>query len=199
MIDIPSDAIVLSQRASDGRFVLFTNTDRPADFPIPWNGACLDTLGDAHGILLRCQEADGLDGWAPAELLTVVAERAMAEFARRPAPLADRVHTLVERALRLEAQRHLAPRPVDFRSGSLTTDYPWTEAHVAGLRLPLCPDAVSQEEGVSPEQVLMVLHQFYVDLTRSPPADRTLLSIRLAVSRALDTERRRLAVLTGRP
>ena len=84
-------------------------------------------------------------------------------------------------------------------SGCLTTDYPWTEAHVAGLRLPLCPDAVSQEEGVSPEQVLMVLHQFYVDLTRSPPADRTLLSIRLAVSRALDTERRRLAVLTGRP
>lgn len=199
MIDIPADAIVLEQRSSDGRFILFTNTDRPADFPIPWNGACLDTLGDAHGILLRCREGDSPDGWAPAELLAVLEERARAEYARRPAPLADRVQTLVERAHRLEAQRQPNPRPVDFRSGAAGADYLWTDAYVGDLRLSLCPDAVSRGEGVSPEQLLMVLLQFYMDLTRTPPADRTLLSIRLAVSRALDTERRRLAVVTSRP
>lgn len=199
MIDISDEAVVLHQRSSDGRFVIFTNTDRPTDFPVPWNGACLDTLGDAHGILLRCREGDGPDGWSPAELLAVLDERARAEVSRRPAPLADRVQTLVERALRLEAQRQPGSRPVDFRSGGATADYLWTEARVGDMQLSLCPDAVSQGEGVSPEQLLMVLQQFYMDLTLTPPIDRSLLSIRLSVRRALATERRRLAVLTGRP
>lgn len=199
MIDVAAEAIVLQLRSSDGRFVLFTNSDRPADFPIPWNGVCLDMRGDAHGILLRCRDGDGPDGWSPAELLAILDERARAEFNRRPAPLADRVQTLVEHALRLEAQRQPGPRPVEFRSGVEPADYLWTEASIADMRLPLCPDAVSRGEGVSPEQLLMVLHQFYQDLTRTSSVDRSLLSIGLSVSRALDTERRRLAVLTGRP
>ena len=57
---------------------------------------------------------------------------------------------------------------------------------------PLCPDRASRGEGVTPEQLLIVLDQLLHDAARAMPPVRDLWAARRHVASALAAERRRL-------
>ena len=192
MIDIDDDAIVRRRDTADGRFLLFHRIDLPSKSTLPWSGVVLDTGGDGFGLQVAL-DSDG-EAWSACDLLRIAIARAKAEEDRRLGPLV--LDILQHLCLALQAEhRRLGREPPDhllYGPGALPSPYPWTVAINGPHHLPLCPDPTSSDEGVAPEQVLMVLEQAYADAT-VPMAQRRWVAIaHQHVHVALDAERRRV-------
>ena len=193
MIDIDPNDIVVARRAS-GRFVIFTSTDvRPA-WPLRWWGVVADTGGDGFGFLVRLDGDAALDGWTARQRLAVARRRAAAEGELHPsAATAAAVADLDLAAASLGELGGRAARddPVTFVPASEPSPYGWTVARCDGFHLPLCPDPESLGEGVTPEQLLIVLDQLMLDATRAFPHALGIWACRRRVAAALAAEGRR--------
>ena len=201
MIDINPDDILLERRSSAGRFVLFTTTDRLMTCQLPFWGVMLDIGGDGHGILVRLDETDAFEGWTALDLLLVALARAQVEQRRWPnRTVVDQVQQL-NQAIRAERRRlgeAAAGRGPSFRSGSAPSSYPWTVAEKSDRTLPLCSDPQGLEEGIAPEQLLIVIDQMLTDATTIDANDACLRACQRHVANALAAEVRRLADLRRR-
>jgi hypothetical protein len=69
MIDINDTDIVVTRRASDGRFVIFASTDVKPDWPLRWRTVVADTGGDGFGFLVRLDKDAAPEGWTARQLL----------------------------------------------------------------------------------------------------------------------------------
>jgi hypothetical protein len=191
--------VVLTRRTVDGRFLLFTSTDTKSEWTLPWWGAVVDTGADGHGILVRADALAAPSGWTARQLLLVARSRLAAEGEWCPLPATRDAVAALDRALACRWERG-APSGTDgtslsFRPGGAASPYPWTVATQEGFDIPLCPDPESREEGVTPEQILIVLDQLTHDAARAIPYLPTLWQCRGHVKAALSAETRRLAAL----
>ena len=200
MIDIDQKDIVATRQTSDGRFVIFTATDVRPSWPVRWWGAVADTGGDGFGLLVRLDGLSAPDGWTARQLLAVAQARMAAEAARRPATAtaAAIAHLDLASSSFKEPTGQTAPdAPVTFEPGDGPSIYPWTVARRGEFRLPLCPDPASLGEGITPEQLLIVLDQLLHDGARAFSFARGLWVCRRHVAAALEAETRRAAAVRG--
>jgi hypothetical protein len=198
MIDFDEKDIVAVCRTGDGeRFVLFTSTDLLPHWGQKFWGAVLDTGGDGFGLPVRYGTGGGAPtGWALRQLVLVLQARMVAERGRSPGPGAFEVLEALERAARQLPEEDpsgggigLEPEP-----GGQASRYRWTLARCGDLSLPLCPDPASREEGIAPEQVLLVVDEALRDWAERAPYLRRLWACRNAVRDALAAEIRRVRV-----
>jgi hypothetical protein len=195
VIDVNEADIVATRRTSGGRFVLFTSTDVRPGWPIRWWGAVADTGGDGLGLLVRVDELAAPEGWTARQLLMVALERTAAECERRPSATGCAAFAHLDLALSLcrgRGGREARDDPVSFERGGEASPYAWTVARCGGHALALCPDPMGKGEGVTPEQVLIILDQLLGDAVRSTVADRQLWACRRHVASALAAEVRRV-------
>ncbi|AVM72540.1 hypothetical protein [Magnetospirillum gryphiswaldense] len=193
MIDVSDDDVVARRDTLDGRFLLFTKTDRPDTHPLPWTGIMVDTGGDGFGLSLALNPTTRPDPWWAITLLSVAQARAQQEDARRMGPLIQDQLSHLGRALAHERSRvGQDAQPITFTAGHEPSPYAWTEVHRIPHRLPLSPDPLGKEDGITQEQLLLILDQTFAD-AKAPLHQRRLVTlIRDHVRTALDTERRRL-------
>jgi hypothetical protein len=200
VIDISEADIVLTRRAGDGRFVIFTSTDVRPSWPLPWWGAVADTGGDGFGLLARIDEVAAPAGWTARQLLVVARARLAAEADRQAneatvAALECLDHAAA--AFREPVGPADAGEPVTFEQGNAPSPYPWTVACCGAFRLQLCPDPEGLGEGITPEQLLIILDQLLHDAARAYPHARALWVCRRYVGGALAAEARRAAAARG--
>lgn len=200
MLDVNNAAVLIDRRTfgRPGRFVLFTATDVQPSWPIPWWGVIADTGGDGHGLLVRLDAGVAPAGWTARQLLTVVTARMAEEDQRRPteATHAALVH-LGYAAVALRRPAHQDDEPVTFEPGSEPSPYVWTVARCGEFHLPLCPDPEGMDEGITPEQLLIILDQLMLSATqcRVRSLVRDYWVCRRHVAAALAAEVRRCASL----
>lgn len=191
MIDINEADIVVTRHTTGGRAVLFTSTDVQPGWPIRWWGVVADTGGDGFGLLVRLDANAAPEGWTVRQLLAVARARTAAEWHRRPSVATTAAVARLDDAI--ADYRDLAGRlarddPVTFAQGSEPSPYPWTVARYGDFHLPLCPDPEGLEEGITPEQLLIVLDQLLRDATEAYPHARGLWTCRRHVAAALAAE-----------
>lgn len=169
MIHIDNEEVVGVAHDVTGRFVIFHRTDLPAGFSLPWWAVCLDTGGDGAGILVRPTAASAGDGWTAAELLHVAVSRAFAEVnaGKRRGACAG----FLSLALRAHGD-NANFASVTFSRGAERTGLPWLVASVRGHDLNFCPDADGKAEGITLDQILVVLDRLHRDWRSAPPAAR---------------------------
>jgi hypothetical protein len=169
MIDLDDKDILLTRRDAAGRFVIFTTTDVQPSWPAPWWVAVLDTGGDGIGVPVRLDRTAAPDGWTARQLIEVAMARAEAEVAAGGARDVRAVASLMihlAAALRAARQSPVGPvpaAPITFEAGSEASRFGWTVARCGEHALPFCPDAGGVGEGVTLEQVLIVLDQLFQD------------------------------------
>ncbi len=198
MIDIALADIAAERHTSDGRFVLFTKTDLPAGSALPWWGVTFDTGSDGHGILVRLDARTRVGGWTALNLLSVARARSIAEASHGGGMVTGRIASDISTASSIEARRSgqiSLSGSVRFASDGRPSPYGWTAARLGGSVLPLCPDPEGIEEGVTLEQLLIVLDQLYTDAAARLPRDRALGLARHPVVAALAAEVRRVTWL----
>lgn len=164
MLDI-SAADITGIRYAFGRYVLFTSTDVQPDWPLPWWGVIADTGGDGFGLLVRLNADTAPAGWTARQLLTVAKARMAEENRRCPteATHAALVHLdYAAAALRRPARQD---DPVTFEPGREPSPYAWTVARYGEFHLPFCPDSEGLEEGITSEQLLIILDQLMLAAT----------------------------------
>jgi len=194
MIHINDEDIVLRRDTSDGRFLLFTRTDLPAGCTLPWSGVMIDTGGDAHGLSVRLDPDPTGEAWSAGILLHAALARAKAEEERRLAPLAVEIGHHLHLALGAE-RRRLGGDPtggISLGTGAPGSVYPWTVAIHGRHHLPLSGDAEGREDGVTMEQLLMVLEQIFTDAAVPTAQQRWLTISRDHLMAAIVAERRRV-------
>ncbi len=201
MIPVDDADVLLCRRAMDGRFLMFHRVDlAAAGTGLPWSGVMLDTGGDGHGLAVSLDPVS--DAWAICDLLLVALERAKAEEERRFGPRAIEIVRHLSLALAVEGKR-LGGLPVSrrigFHPGPISSPYPWTVAARGPHLLPLCPDPEARDEGITPEQVLMVLDQALTDAVARSETRRWCGIARDHVLAALDGEQRLVAHLRTFP
>jgi hypothetical protein len=193
MINVSDDDVVARRDTLDGRFLLFTKTDRPDTHPLPWTGVMVDTGGDGFGLALSLNPDSRSDPWWAITLLSVAQARAQQEEARRMGPLIHDQLFHLGRALAHERSRvGQDDQPITFTAGHEPSPYAWTEVHRIPHCLPLSPDALGKEDGTTQEQLLLILDQTFTDAEAPLHQRRLVRLIRDHVRTALDTERRRL-------
>lgn len=199
MIDFDEKAIVAARATTDDRrFVLCTNTDVLPHWGQRFWGVALDTGGDGHGILVRYGTGGGASsGWTLRQLLCVVQARLALEHARAPEGGALAVLEASGRAVRQLPAGEALGNGIDFAPGGLASPYAWTLAWTGDQVLPLCPDPQSRDEGVTPEQVIIVIDEALRDWCERAPYLRRLWSCRNAVRDALAAEIRRVRIARG--
>jgi hypothetical protein len=198
MIPERNEDVVAERRTADGRWVLFTSTDVQPHWPLRWWGAVCDTGADGFGLLVRLDEAAAPTGWTALQLIEVARRRLAAEGERLSLPATRQaVEALGQAAVTMgRISATSGPEaPVSFRAGAAPSPYPWTVASQGGFDLALCPDPESREEGIAPEQLLIVLHQLLHNASRPGWNSPALWQALGCVSAALSAERRRLATV----
>ena len=175
MIDLDDRDILLTRRDAAGRFVIFTTTDVQPSWPAPWWVAVLDTGGDGIGVPVRLDHTAAPDGWTALQLIEVAMARAEAEVAaggaRDMCDMCDMravASLMIHLAAALRAARQSpvsasSHDPVTFEAGSESSTFRWTVARCGEHALPFCLDASGKGEGVTLEQVLIVLDQLFQD------------------------------------
>ena len=169
MIDLDDRDILLTRRDAAGRFVIFTTADVQESWPMPWWVVVLDNGGDGIGVPVRIDRTAAADGWTALQLIEVAMARAEAEVAAGGARDMRAVASLmIHLAAALRAARQSpvsagAAEPVSFEAGSDSSRFGWTVARCGEHALPFCPDAGGDGEGVTLEQVLIVLDQLFQD------------------------------------
>jgi hypothetical protein len=191
MIDVNESFIVITRRTSTGRTVLFTSTDVLPGWPIRWWGAIADTGGDGFGLLVRRDEGAAPEGWTARQLLAVARARMVAANRRRSSPATAAAITRLD--LAGAGCRIARDDPVTFEPAGVASPYPWTIARCGEFHLPLCPDPEGLEEGITPEQLLIVLDQLLHDATGTFPHARDVWACRRHVAAALAAEVRRVS------
>jgi hypothetical protein len=83
--------------------------------------------------------------------------------------------------------------PVTFAPGGEPSPYGWTVARCGRFDLPLCPDPQSTGEGITPEQLLIVLDRLMQDAAGAFPHALGIWACRRRVAEALAAEVRRAA------
>ena len=199
MILIRNEDVVAERRTGDGRFLLFMSTDVQPHWPLRWWCAVCDTAGDGYGLLVRLDRAAAPEGWTAVQLLEVARRRLAAEGERLPTRATRQAVEALDRALvtmgRISAVSE-NPAALSFRPRGVASPYPWTVASQGGCDIAMCPDPESREEGISPEQILIVLDQLLHDAAlRSGRFVPALWQARGCVSAALSSEARRLATV----
>ena len=171
LIDIADEDVVLDRRTSSKRFMLFTATDLPARSSLPFWGVMIDVGGDAVGILARLDRQTAPNGWTAHALLL-----AALEMARRVTPAANATPADVESHIgaaigalqTLPDGRDQEPIEFDDSDGGLYAL--GTDADDGDLWL--CADPADPlGEGISLEQVLIVIDQMMIDAAPIVGAD----------------------------
>ncbi len=208
MIDIDPSDIVTVRHTAEGRFVIFTSSDILPHWKQRFWGVVLDTGGDGHGALVRYGPAGAPAGWSVRQLIQVVQARMAAEEARAPVSGARAVMDALASATafrpsgdpnsaRASAPAGGDPPMVAFDQGDLASPYEWTVARCGDLDLPLCPDSESREEGITPEQLLIVIEQMLIEWAKLSPHRLPIREARLAAKAALAAEVKRVAITRG--
>ncbi|GAB0115738.1 hypothetical protein [Acidisoma sp. C75] len=191
MIEIEPEDIVATRLASDGRFLIFLSYGVTPGWPLKFWGVVADTGSDGHGMLVRLDAMVACDGWTLPQLLKVARARLAAERERAgdSAREAESAVVYLDRALAVYANLPVSmSAEVTFEAGEAPSPYPWTVARFGEFDLPLCPDHVGREEGITPEQLLIVMDQMLEDWTRAAPQLRKAWELRAAVRGALAAE-----------
>jgi hypothetical protein len=201
LIDLDPREVIATRHASDGRFVIFSSAGVTVGWPLPFWGVVADTGADGHGLLVRLDAMVACDGWTVPQLLTVAHARLAAEQARFAAGSTEAALACLERALVVYADVPAFSSPaVTFGPGDPASPYPWTVARCGPFALPLCPDPESRGEGVTPEQLLIILDQMLLEWSRKAPYLRRVWTMRKAVKYALVAEAARVqAARAGSP
>ncbi len=201
MIEIRPEDIILTRTATDRRFVHFTKTDVRAEWTLPWWCAVADTGGDAFGFLARIDADAAPEGWLARDLLLVVRDRCACESRRSHLLATSEAVRALDSALSCRFERGGAwaevGAAITFTTGGAPSPYPWTSARCGEFSLPLCPDPASREEGITPEQLLIVLDQLFTDASKASPFSSPMLRARGCVRAALIAETKRLAAVRG--
>lgn len=199
MIDVSKADIVTTRQTGDGRFVVFTKTDVRLGWPLPWWGVVADAGGDGYGLLVRLDGVSAPDGWTARQLLLVARRRMVAEAARCTMEASAEAVAALDRAARRRWERDepdlSADGGVAFLAGPEPSPYPWTVATCGGFALPMCPDPAGMGEGVTLEQLLIILEQLMLDAARALPHVRDLWAARHDIGAALAAEVTRLAAV----
>jgi hypothetical protein len=200
MIDINDADIVATRHTADGRFVIFTSTDVQPGWPLRWWTAVADTGGDGFGIPVRLDGAAAPAGWTARQLLAVTRARMLAESERQSRAITAAAIASLDLATAAgwgRVEPVARDDPVAFATGDGASPYAWTVARCGELHLPLCPDPESRGEGVTPEQLLIILDQLLHDACCAFPQARPLWACRRHVAAALKAEARRVAATRG--
>jgi len=199
MIDIPDGDIVATERTSSGRFVIFTRTDVQPGWPLPWWGVVLDTGSDGIGVLVRLNTAAAPEGWTGRQMLAVALARLRVEYVREP------VSAAADAVLQLEALAGTWPndpkdqRPeaiIRFLPGAAKSTYPWDIAKVGDFHLPFSPDPAGREEGLTIEQILLLLRRLLTDAAGAKLTRKWLRAAERHAALALAAEVRRVASIS---
>lgn len=196
MIDFDEKSIVAVRRTGDGeRFVLFTNADVLPFWEQKFWVAMLDTGGDGFGLPVRYGTVcTAPAGWTLRQLILVAQARMALEHARMPDGGALAVLEALGRAVRqLQAGKPLGAG-VEFCPGGQPSPYRWTVARCGDLAIELCPDPESRQEGIVPEQIIIVADEALRDWAERAPYISRLWSCRNAVREALAAEIRRVRI-----
>lgn len=199
MIDVPNHAIVVERRASDDRFLLFTNTDLPPGSLLPWASVMADTYGDGTAFFARLDEVAGPEGFTLLDLLDIATLRAIEEVARQPTVLADRVEAAICHARAEELDRRAGLRRHSDRGTGLvepTPELPYRLAAVwaGSCRVELCRTPTGQAEGVTLEQLLIVAEQVCIDAANRLSSERRLPRTRQHLGEAIRCEGHRVGM-----
>ncbi len=194
MIDFDETSIVAVRRTGDGeRFVIFTDADVLPFWEQRFWTAVLDTGGDGFGLPVRYGTVcSAPSGWTLRQLICVVQARMVAEHARMPEAGAAAVLEALDRAIRHMSAAEPLGNGIDFEPGWQDSPYPWTLARAGDLCLRLCADPASREDGITPEQVLIVVDEALRDWSNRAPYLRRLWECRSAIRDALAAEVRRV-------
>jgi hypothetical protein len=199
LIDLDPREVIATRRASDGRFVIFSSAGVTVGWPLPFWGVVADTGADGHGLLVRLDAMVACDGWTVPQLLTVVHARLGAEQGRFAAGSTEAAIAYLDRALAEYTDVPAASSPaVTFEPGDPTSPYPWTVARCGPFALPLCADPDSRGEGITPEQLLIILDQMLLEWSRKAPYIRRVWVVRKAVKYALVAEVARVLAARAR-
>jgi hypothetical protein len=200
MIDINDADIVITRRTADARFVIFTSTDVQPGCPLRWWTAVADTGGDGFGVPIRLDKTAAPSGWTARQLLAVVRARMVAESERQSCAITLAVIASLDLAATGgwdRAGQVARDDPVAFSPSGEASPYRWTVARCGLFHLPLCPDPESRGEGITPEQLLIILDQLLHDASRAFPHARPLWACRRHVAAALKAEAQRVAAVRG--
>jgi hypothetical protein len=192
------DVVAVRRTTDDGRFALFTNTDVLPHWGQRFWGVVLDTGADGLGILVRYGTVSGApSGWTLRQLLCVAQARMALEHARAPEGGALAVLEALGRAVRQMPSGEALGSGIEFGRGGHASPYAWAVARAGDQVLPLCPDPQSRGEGVTPEQVIIVVDEALRDWCERAPYLRRLWACRNAVRDALAAEIRRVRGARG--
>ncbi len=194
MIDIDETSIAAGRRTADGeRFALFSGAGVQAFWGQKFWVAVLDTGGDGFGLPVRYGTVcTAPSGWSLRQLICIAQARAALEYARVPEGGALEVLQALGRAIRLLQANEPLGNGIDFGPGALATPYRWTVARCGDLAIELCPDPESRDEGIVPEQLLIVADEALRDWAERAPYISRLWTCRNAVREALAAEIRRV-------
>ena len=190
MINFDENSIVAVRRTVDEeRFVLFTNTDLRPYWEQKFWTVVLDTGGDGFGLPVRYGTVcTAPSGWTLRQLICVAQARMALEHERAPEAGALAVLEALGRAVKQMPGGEPLGSGVDFEPGGQESPYRWTLARAGDLCLRLCPDPASREEGVTPEQLLIVVNEALRDWSNRAPHIRRLWECRNAIRDALGAE-----------
>ncbi|WP_026440761.1 hypothetical protein [Acidocella facilis] len=196
MIDFDEKSIVAVRRTGDGeRFALFTNADVQAFWEQKFWTVALDTGGDGFGLPVRYGTVSSAPvGWTLRQLILVAQARAALEYARVPDGGALAVLEALGKAVRQMQAGEPLGAGVEFCPGGVASPYRWTKARCGDLAIELCPDPESRQEGIVPEQLLIVADEALRDWAARAPYISRLWTCRNAVREALAAEIRRVRI-----
>jgi hypothetical protein len=199
MIDFDEKDLVATRRTADGeRFALFLRTDVLPFWGQKFWTAVLDTGGDGFGLPVRYGTAcSAPSGWTLRQLIGVVQARMILEHARMPDAGGLAVLEALDQAVRHMPEGEPLGGGVSFEPGWQDSPYRWTLARAGDLCLRLCADPASREDGVAPEQVLIVVDEALRDWTDRARHIRLLWNVRNAVRDALAAEIKRVRIARG--
>jgi hypothetical protein len=189
VIDLDPREVIATRHATDGRFVIFSSAGVTVGWSLPFWGVIADTGSDGHGLLVRLDAMVACDGWTVPQLLGIVRARLVAERERSPDVTTEAALACLGSALDVYKDVPASgSSPVSFEPGDPASPYPWTVARCGPFALPLCPDPESRGEGITPEQLLIVLDQMLFEWSREAPYIRRVWTLRRAVKGALAAE-----------
>lgn len=199
MIDFNEKDIIAVRRTADGeRFALFTNTDVQPFWGQRFWTVVLDTGGDGFGIQIRYGTVcTAPSGWTLRQLICVAQARLALEHARAPESGALAVLEALGQAVRQMPEGEPLGNGVDFVPGGQASPYAWTVALCGDLHLSLCGDPASRDEGITPEQLMIVVDEALREWADRAPYIRRLWACRNAIRAALAAEITRVRIARG--
>jgi len=196
MIDFDEKDVVGGRRTADGeRFVILLSSDVLPSCGQKFCVAVLDNRSDGFALPLRYGTGCIAPwGWTISQLICVVQARMALEQMRTPDAGTAAVLEALGHAVRHMPEGERPDSVVSFEPGWQDSPYRWTFARAGDLCLRLCTDPASREDGITPEQLLIVIDEAVRDWTDRAPHVRQLGAVRNAIRDALAAEIRRVRI-----